>query len=247
MSRKSKKYSKNKKKITKKRKIKKIKGGNNIKILIYCHPHIIRLDPNESYGQKFKFDRDGNTIIYYLSNQLENIFDKNNWSYDNVSIDTIDIINGGTFMDDSFSDEFISQHQNEYDIVFVPDCAGKWMELQDQSFFNIVQSNIERFNKYLNDKDAVHTLSENNKKIYEDYIKKYTTYPPVQENIEQFCLLIQKIGTQLKSNGVLYCSKFKDKTLQYMNEHIESFLTDFNISLLNIPEAFGFTLYAIKK
>jgi hypothetical protein len=50
--------------------------------------------------------------------------------------ETIDIIPGGTYQADAFSDEFINQHINDYDIVMVPDCGGPWYYLQNTDLYD---------------------------------------------------------------------------------------------------------------
>lgn len=44
--------------------------------------------------------------------------------------ETVDILPGGTYKEDAFSDDFINKHLGDYDMVLVPDCAGPWWELQ---------------------------------------------------------------------------------------------------------------------
>jgi hypothetical protein len=53
--------------------------------------------------------------------------------------ETIDIIPGGTYQADAFSDEFINQHINDYDIVMVPDCGGPWYYLQNTDLYDGVR------------------------------------------------------------------------------------------------------------
>ena len=54
-----------------------------------------------------------------------------------VVYQTVDVVPGGTFTEDGFSDEFVAKHAQEYDIVFLPDCGGEWFHAQN------VSNNIE--------------------------------------------------------------------------------------------------------
>jgi hypothetical protein len=236
--------SKHKKQIkNNKKKSKKIKGGNLIKILIYCHKYIINLYPDETPGNKFKYQVMNDLIPYFLSKYIEDIFEENQWSYDNVNVNTIDVLNGGTFTDDGFSDDFILQHQSEYDLVFVPDCAGKWIQLQNENYFKTITSNIIKFKDKLNDSES--DLSDNTAQVYKDYIQLYETYPPVHEDFNELCLLIQKLGSLVKPTGILFCSKIMDKTSEFITENINEYLPDFT-SNTYAEKYYGFILKSTK-
>ena len=52
----------------------------------------------------------------------------------NPIIDTMDIKEGGTYVGDIFDLSFIVQHKNEYDLILVPDCGGRWYTVQDNTW-----------------------------------------------------------------------------------------------------------------
>jgi SAM-dependent methyltransferase len=64
-----------------------------------------------------------------------------------IKVDTIDIAPGGTIVGDGFSKSFIDSHENEFDIVILPDCGGKWYEFQkahnDENFQSLLSLMIE--------------------------------------------------------------------------------------------------------
>jgi hypothetical protein len=57
-----------------------------------------------------------------------------------VKTDTVDILTNDPGMDlqgnyhyraDAFSDKFVNEHDKEYDLIFLPDCAGVWWNVQN--------------------------------------------------------------------------------------------------------------------
>jgi len=101
-------------------------NNNNIKynkkVLILCH--------NMKVTGTFKplklknFSKYCNTDI--------NLFDElfGNYNLDGIpKFETVDIIPGGTYIEDAFSRRFIDKHIKEYDLLMVPDCAGPWENL----------------------------------------------------------------------------------------------------------------------
>ncbi len=48
---------------------------------------------------------------------------------ESAKFNTVDISGSPDYIIDGFSSEFISQHQNEFDIVMLPDCAGRWWDI----------------------------------------------------------------------------------------------------------------------
>jgi hypothetical protein len=95
------------------------------KVLILCHPEkvtgtFVPLTLNNHWmGQEGTPKEDSFNILfsdYKLTGRP--IFD------------TVDIKKGGTYVANAFSEEFITAHENEYDLVMVPDCAGPWVYSQ---------------------------------------------------------------------------------------------------------------------
>jgi SAM-dependent methyltransferase len=64
-----------------------------------------------------------------------------------IKVDTIDLAPGGTIVADGFSKSFIDSHENEFDIVILPDCGGLWNEFQkehnDENFQRLLSLMIE--------------------------------------------------------------------------------------------------------
>jgi len=104
---------------------------NKIGILILCHPKKVTatLNPlvleNHWWGSSDLCE--GTTVFNYIFSK----FDIGRLKGTPV-VDTIDLYPGGTFADDAFNDKFINSHLNEYTLILVPDCGGKWVEFQYQ-------------------------------------------------------------------------------------------------------------------
>ena len=92
------------------------KENNQFKILIFCHPDIVSGTIDNIQG-------------HFLSKDIS-ILGREAGITGTPIIDTIDIIPGGTYQCDGFSDDFINRNLNEYNLVFIPDCGGLWLNLQ---------------------------------------------------------------------------------------------------------------------
>lgn len=98
-------------------------------VLIVCHPKIIEVENN-----KIKNHWYGPIIC-----QILNFY---NIDINEIVFNTVDIISGGTFNDDCFSENFQNNHRKEYDMVFMPDCGGDFFFSQNNNditkFKNII-------------------------------------------------------------------------------------------------------------
>jgi SAM-dependent methyltransferase len=111
-----------------------IGGNGDPKMLIYCHNRIVdltRADTNHWQGPIFK-----------------QLLRERRIDSTKIKVDTIDIVPGGTIVGDGFSKSFIDSHENEFDIVILPDCGGKWYEFQkeehtDEKFQSLLSLMIE--------------------------------------------------------------------------------------------------------
>jgi SAM-dependent methyltransferase len=102
-------------------------------MLIYCHNRIVdltRADTNHWQGPIFK-----------------QILTERGIDPREIKVDTIDRLPGGTIVADGFSKSFIDLHENEFDMVILPDCGGKWYEFQkehnDENFQSLLSLMIE--------------------------------------------------------------------------------------------------------
>lgn len=84
---------------------------------------------------------------------------ENHWYYpifsqlvpENSVYETIDILPGGTYQDDCFSEEFINRHIGYYDIIISPDSGGPWYTFQinrDYDQFSDLLEKISTMLKY---------------------------------------------------------------------------------------------------
>ena len=108
-------------------------GDGDPKMLIYCHNRIVdltRADTNHWQGPIFK-----------------QLLTERGIDPMKIKVDTIDIVPGGTIVADGFSKSFIDSHENEFDIVILPDCGGLWYEFQkehnDENFHSLLSLMIE--------------------------------------------------------------------------------------------------------
>ena len=79
--------------------------------LIYCH--------------RRKWNDD---TPHFLKNRIQEYCEKNNKEKKPIIYLTIDILEGGDFQNDGFSEEFINSYKESCDFVFIPDCDGIWGE-----------------------------------------------------------------------------------------------------------------------
>ena len=87
-------------------------------ILILCHPKIINI-------------KDNKITNHWYSDIILEIFNKYNIDINLIKFDTVDILNGGTIVDDCFSKSFQMKNLEKYDMIILPDCAGDWYHLQE--------------------------------------------------------------------------------------------------------------------
>ena len=145
---KKKRITQNEYKKTKTRKYKHdlIGGNGDTKILIYCHNRIVdltRANTNHWQGPIFK-----------------QLLTERGIDPMKIKVDTIDIVPGGTIVADGFSKSFIDSHENEFDIVILPDCGGLWIEFQkehnDENFQRLKSSISENKIYWVKDVKGIH-------------------------------------------------------------------------------------------
>jgi len=118
---------------------------------------------------------------HWLGSEYNNIFAEYKLT-GNPKFETIDIIPGGTYQDDAFSDTFIENHINDYDMILVPDCGGIWYELQKTSI-------DEKFRKI---RDLTEDEQNQNKTLL------------IEKSLN--------LTRMLKPNGIIYFGKFLSET-----------------------------------
>jgi hypothetical protein len=163
-------------------------------ILILCHNRIVR-----KFNKNFDYHWWGPNIIQIMEH----------YKFDNLDedmiVDTVDIMPGGTYVEDAFSDEFINKHINHYDVLVVPDCGGPWYELQ-------ITSQYHRMKKV---KDYTKEEININIKLLIDLSLKLTKV--VKPNgIINFCKFLHAGEIIIEGNKFL---DFKDALLFYLNKN----------------------------
>jgi hypothetical protein len=106
-------------------KIYKMRGGERKLVLILCHPKPVTgtFYPDYQLNNHWWGGYDGKKNIY------KRLFEEYGLIGEPI-FETIDVKQGGTYVADAFSDEFINSNINKYDLVMVPDCGGQWYEYQ---------------------------------------------------------------------------------------------------------------------
>jgi len=86
------------------------------RMLIYCHPRIVDFTKEDSnHWQRSTFE----------AMLIEQSINK-----EDIKVDTIDVLPGGSKQGDGFSESFIDFNENKFDIVVLPDCGGLWYDYQ---------------------------------------------------------------------------------------------------------------------
>ena len=152
-------------------------SSTSSKMLIYCHDKIVDLKNNEDSG-------------HWMSPILKIMCYENNINIENLNVDTVDIDPGGTqtFVEDGFDNNFINNHQNEYDIVVLPDCSGVWVDYQKLENFED-KENKKRYEQFIYLIINLMRLVKHNGAIYYGKILsseiRFTSYEPFNNNYEK--------------------------------------------------------------
>jgi hypothetical protein len=151
-------------------------------VLVYCHPKKIK-EPTD----------------HFLYDEIIEL------SEPGAKIETVDISGLPNHKEDAFSASFISQHQDEYDLVFLPDCAGMWRHQEDTPLI------------YYNERDS----------YYRDRFAFGKHYRATAEEAQLRRIMLRnfvvhRIGSMVKLNGKLAMAKFmKEGFLPFMIKEFE--------------------------
>lgn len=114
----------------------------------------------------------------------------------NVSFETVDLLPGGNYKGDAFSDDFIATRQNRYDIVMEPDCGGVWYHLQQD------KDSEDENNK---NKAELIRLSLNLGKMVKSggliMFSKFLSKTPCIINGREFPTFVSALASALNENG----------------------------------------------
>ena len=149
-----------------------------MKALILCHPKNLKNDLSGHFlGKLFK--------------QIQQSYFPN-VPFEYHTIDILDIhdkqlggLHTAHFTDDVWSNKFIQEHKNEYDIVFMPDCGGRWYTdvLENKNFITDIEDIINKTMMLVSDNGILYLskfFDQHKKHIEEKYknatLKKYDAY-----------------------------------------------------------------------
>ena len=176
----------------------------NKKVLILCHNKKVTGTFKPSLKLE-KFEKYCNTDF----NSFNELFEK--YHLDGIpKFETVDIIPGGTYIEDAFSTTFIGKHIEEYDLLMVPDCAGPWENLISETIPN--KHNFFLVERVL----EPHEINANKTKLIE------------------LCLELTKM---VKPGGIIQFGKFVSETpcTIYGKEY-----SKFSEALISVLETNGF-------
>ena len=138
------------------------KQSDAFRVLIYCHPKKILLNDDNTFSK----DMDNS---HWQSKYIEHVIKQRNIDNKPVLVETLDPStsshNQATYKIDGFNAGDINKLKNLFDVVFLPDCGGKWAEhhLNNKtipiSLFDIVLNIVKKdgflyASKLYNDSDA---------------------------------------------------------------------------------------------
>ena len=204
-------------------KVRKMRGGENKEakyVLILCHPKPV--------SGTFSPDYILNNHFYGICGIYKGLFEEYHLSGE-PEFHTIDILPGGTFTDNAFSDKFINEHIEGYDLVMVPDCGGEWFEYQSPTIQNKTKGFLSSIR--LSDED------QNNRKT----------------ELIKLCLKLTKI---VKKGGIIQFSKFmtndpciiEGRRFDKFSEALNTYLNEngFKSEIKIIQEVADINIIAIK-
>jgi hypothetical protein len=105
------------------------------RILIFCHPKKVTGTCEYIEG-------------HWWSGKISEISKELKLSGELI-IETLDVLKGGTYEIDGFSDKFINDHLEEYNMVLIPDCSDKWAFLQNETLGDININLSRLMNEYI--------------------------------------------------------------------------------------------------
>ena len=143
------------------------------KVLVYCHPKLIKTPKDH----------------FHYADLIVNIPKPIN----NLVIETVDIKPGGNYTANGFLPGFTSKHRGEYDLVFLPDCAGLWYTAQSNGYI------IEQLNDMIRDNNGTPLDPETRNDIIRDMFVQLINLKDI---------VVKWITGMLKPGGVLLISKF---------------------------------------
>lgn len=149
-----------------------------MKALILCHPKNLENDLSGHFlGELFKQIQQSyfpDVLFEYHTIDILDIRDKR-----------LGNLHTAHFTDDVWSDKFIKEHKNEYDIVFMPDCGGSWYKdvLENISFKENIEDIINKTMMLVSDNGILYLskfFEPHKNYIEETYknatLKKYDAY-----------------------------------------------------------------------
>tara|TARA_B100001093_G_C26639030_1_gene932326 strand:+ start:15 stop:953 length:939 start_codon:yes stop_codon:yes gene_type:complete len=180
-----------------------LQSSTSSKMLIYCHDRIVDLKNNENSG-------------HWIIPILKIMLNENNINIENLDVDTVDIYEDGTstFIADGFDDYFINNHENEYDIVVLPDCSGVWVEYQRLENINDIE-NKKRYEQFIFLIINLMRLVKPNGAIYYGKIMslpiRFTSFEPFNNNYEKISYDLEE-KYNITSNIITYPLDNVDQT-----------------------------------
>jgi hypothetical protein len=146
-----------------------------------------------AHPKTIDYDKGELLTKHFWGNSIQSFIEKENIPKP-IKIETIDLLPGGTYQNDIFDDIFVKEHYETYDQIYLLDCGGIWYVLQTLDI-------PDNFAKYYNSNEIIEMRK----------IMRHLTHEEISNVIE---LLIKKIYSMLKPNGICLFSKFTNSNFQ---------------------------------
>jgi hypothetical protein len=145
-------------------------------MLIYCHHRKYK----DGHFMKELFDEIGQeyNITTYLT------LDNSSSRFNNADIKA-----------DGFSDNFIVQNEEKYEVVYLPDCGGKWWEYQEKKRYKDLLELIQKVKKLVRPGGALFLGKFPYRECFEHIKKEDTSLKDYTEEASKF---IKGLGPTLK-------------------------------------------------
>ena len=146
-----------------------------------------------AHPKKIDYDKGELLTKHFWGKSIQSFIEKENIPKP-IKIETVDPLPGGTYENDIFDENFVKENYEKYLQIYLIDCGGIWYVLQTLDI-------PENESRYYNTKEI-----REMRKIMRN-LKEEELYGVIK-------LLLKKIYSMLKPNGICVLSKFTNPIFQ---------------------------------